>query len=120
MRQASPQAVDDVEARSSEESGVPEGLTVVEPLSRTSEIPVVGGAVPAAQDFETLFSLANLRSTCGKIRKEIRLLRARDAIDWLDWFLTLDASLEQLREQILAGDYTPTPPSRYEMGKSKG
>src|SRR4051794_26918360 len=78
------------------------------------ETPSVVGSVPAAQDFETLFSLRKLRATSTSIRKEIRLLRARDAVDWLDWFLTLDASLEQLREQILEGDYTPTPPSRYE------
>ncbi len=85
-----------------------------------AEAPAVGGAVPTALDFESLFSLRKLRTTCNSIRKEIRLLRARDAVDWLDWFLTLDASLEQLREQILEGDYTPTPPSRYELGKSKG
>ncbi|WP_406699437.1 RNA-directed DNA polymerase [Singulisphaera sp. Ch08] len=85
-----------------------------------AEAPPVVGSVPTAQDFENLFSLGKLRTTCNSIRKEIRLLRARDAVDWLDWFLTLDASLEQLREQILEGDYTPTPPSRYELGKSKG
>ncbi|WP_435017955.1 RNA-directed DNA polymerase [Tundrisphaera sp. TA3] len=121
MIQASPQAVDDdAEVLPSEESVVPPGQIGAGSSGSPTDLPAIVGSVPTAQDFETLFSLRKLRATCTSIRKEIRLLRARDAVDWLDWFLTLDASLEQLREQILEGDYTPTPPSRYEMGKSKG
>jgi hypothetical protein len=121
MSHASSQAPAEVaDGRSGEKLGVPNGQTDVGPSSTPIEVPAVGGSVPTAQDFEMLFSLRKLRSTCNSIRKEIRLLRARDAVDWLDWFLTLDASLEQLRDQILEGDYTPTPPSRYELGKSKG
>jgi Reverse transcriptase (RNA-dependent DNA polymerase) len=111
---------DDIEVSPGEQSDVSHGQTGVGPSLTPIETPVIGGSVPTAQDFETLFSLRKLRTTCNGIRKEIRLLRARDAVDWLDWFLTLDASLEQLRDQILEGDYTPTPPSRYELGKSKG
>ena len=76
--------------------------------------------VPLEQQFESLFSMSRLRTTCNTIRKEIRQLSARDVVDWLDWFLTLDSSLEQLREMILSGEYAPSPPSRFELGKSKG
>ena len=82
--------------------------------------PSTGVGAPVAQDFETFFSLGRLRATCNRIRKEIRLLSARDAVDWTDWFLGLDTSLARLRELILSGEYTPSPPSRYEVGKSKG
>lgn len=121
MSQAPSQTITDgIRGDTSDHPEVPSEQPLSESPHSPVETPAVVGSVPAAQDFETLFSFRKLRATCTGIRREIRLLRARDAVDWLDWFLTLDASLEQLREQILEGDYTPTPPSRYEMGKSKG
>lgn len=122
MNQASPRILSDNEGlpgESKHEDGSPE-LPTVESSVRPSGAPKIGSDGPTPQTFESLFSLANLRATCRNVKKEIRLLRARDSVDWLDWFLTLDTSLERLREQLLNGDYTPTPPSRYELGKSKG
>ena len=66
--------------------------------------------------FEDLFSLRRLQKTCQVIRKEVRLLRARDVVDWLDWFLTLESSLEHLREQVVLGQYNPSSPTRFELG----
>lgn len=70
--------------------------------------------------FEELFSQKNLRTTWNTIRKESRSHRVRDCLDYIDLAVTIDASLKKLREAILSGDYTPTPPSRYELAKSKG
>jgi hypothetical protein len=70
--------------------------------------------------FENIFTLTRLRKTCQTIRKEARLLRARDVIDWLDWFIALESSLALLKSEILTGDYTPTPPTRYELAKARG
>ena len=70
--------------------------------------------------FEELFSIRRLQTTCKVIRKEVCLLRARDVVDWLDWFLTLGISLEHLQEQVISGQYNPSTPTRFEMGKQKG
>jgi Reverse transcriptase (RNA-dependent DNA polymerase) len=70
--------------------------------------------------FESIFTLPKLRKTSQTIRKEVRLLRARDVIDWLDWFIALESSLPLLRTEILTGNYTPTPPTRYELAKARG
>lgn len=72
------------------------------------------------QLFAKLVSLANLRKTWNAVRKEAKLHIARDAVDCLDWAVSIDATLPQLCEQLLSGDYTPSPPSRYELAKSKG
>lgn len=70
--------------------------------------------------FESLFSLKGLRQTWRTLRRESRQLEIRDVLDWADWSVTLDASLDQLRAELLAGSYSPSPPTRYEVGKSKG
>jgi len=72
------------------------------------------------KEFADLFGLARLRRTWRNLKREIRLLEVRDAVDWLDWSVSLDASLGEVREALLSGSYTPSPPTRYEVGKSKG
>lgn len=75
-----------------------------------------------AQDdaFDRLFSIANLQKTWQVIRKELQYTITRDAVDWLDWVLTIDSSLAIIREQVLQGSYVPSQATRIEAGKSKG
>jgi hypothetical protein len=54
------------------------------------------------------------------IRKEVRLLRARDVVDWIDWFVSLEGSLSTLSRDLVSGLYTPSATTRYELGKSHG
>ena len=75
---------------------------------------------PDEAKFRALFSLQGLRRTWISLRKETRRLEIRDVLDWADWSVALDTSLDQLRRDILSGAYSPGPPTRYEVGKSKG
>jgi hypothetical protein len=70
--------------------------------------------------FEELFEPARLRKTSTAIRKEVRLLRARDVVDWIDWFVSLEGSLSALSQEVISGVYVPSAPTRYELGKSHG
>lgn len=70
--------------------------------------------------FEVLFEPSRLRQTAITIRKEVRLLRARDAVDWIDWFVSLEGSLSALSQDLISGSYTPSAPTRYELAKSHG
>ena len=71
-------------------------------------------------EFSELFSLGRLRKTWRVIRREIRGLEVRDVLDWLDWSVSLDSSLLELQRVVIDGSYTPSPPTRYEVGKAKG
>lgn len=53
--------------------------------------------------FEQLFDTASLRGTAATVRKEIRLIRGRDCVDWIDWFVSLDESLAVLSSDVLSG-----------------
>lgn len=70
--------------------------------------------------FEELFSEDRLRRTSRILRKEVRTVLARDVVDWLDWFVTLDETLPLIMLEILEGTYVPSPPSRFELAKSNG
>jgi hypothetical protein len=70
--------------------------------------------------FEELFKTSALRSTAATIRREIRLIRARDAVDWVDWFVSLENSLPALGSDVVLGSYAPSSPTRYELAKSHG
>lgn len=72
------------------------------------------------ETFEELFAPTRLRHTAAAIRKEVRLLRARDVVDWTDWFVALEPSLASLSKEIISGEYTPSAPTRYELAKSHG
>lgn len=72
------------------------------------------------QQFAELVSLTRLRNTWGEVRKEAKQHRVRDAVDCLDWAVSIDATLVQIRENLLSGEYTPSPPTRYELAKSRG
>jgi hypothetical protein len=73
-----------------------------------------------SEEFEDLFSLRALRDTWRELKKQMRQLEIRDAVDWLDWSLSVDSSLGEIREEILDGTYTSSPPTRYEAPKGKG
>ena len=79
-----------------------------------------GDLISDDQRFESLISLDNLRSTWRQLRREVREQAVRDPVDWLDWSVTVDATLPQLRESLLNGRYVPCTPIRYELAKSKG
>jgi len=88
----------------------------------TSTQPGIGARVnvqPAAT-LEELFEQGRLRKTASAIRKEVRLIRARDAVDWIDWFVSIESTLSELSEEIISGRYVPSPPTRYELAKSHG
>lgn len=70
--------------------------------------------------FEELFTVPRMRATWRDIRRELKSLIARDAVDWVDWAIRLEGSLHEIREEILSGDYVPSPLTRVEEGKSKG
>jgi len=80
----------------------------------------VNVTVQGATTLEELFEPARLRKTASSIRKEIRLIRARDAFDWIDWFVSIESTLPELSEEIVLGRYVPSPPTRYELAKSHG
>lgn len=73
-----------------------------------------------APSFEELFSEDRLRRTSRTLRQEVRTVQARDVVDWLDWFVTLDDTLPLILQEILDGTYVPSPPSRFELAKSNG
>jgi hypothetical protein len=73
-----------------------------------------------AVDFDSMFSIQRLRKTANQLRTYVRQVRARDVIDWVDWFIALHASLPLLREELLSGEYQPLPATRYEWGKAQG
>lgn len=75
---------------------------------------------PAATTLEQIFAPSLLLKTAATIRKEVRLIRARDVVDSLDWFLSVDNSIKRLSREIISGAYCPSSPTRYELGKSKG
>lgn len=70
--------------------------------------------------FEEMFSVQALRKTWKTIRGELRSAYIRDIIDWTDWAVTLEYSLDQLQNEIISGTYTPLPPTRFEVGKEMG
>jgi hypothetical protein len=70
--------------------------------------------------FEQLFESPRLRKTAATIRKEVRLIRARDAVDWIDWFVSLEESLSVLSCEVITGTYSPSLSTRYELAKSHG
>jgi hypothetical protein len=72
------------------------------------------------QRFEKLFEPSRLRKTWVQVRKELKDLDLRDVIDCLDWATTIEKSLSKIREDVISGRYQPLPPTRYELGKSKG
>ena len=70
--------------------------------------------------FRGLFCLASLKKTWSTLRKELRQVPLRDAVDWIDWVHTVDGTLPFLVEDILQGQYQPSTPTRYELAKNKG
>ncbi len=70
--------------------------------------------------FIKLVSLSNLRKAWNSVRTEMRHCKMRDAVDWLDWAVTVEAGLGRLRSELLAGEYYPLTPVRYELAKSRG
>lgn len=86
----------------------------------TQSTPATPPSSISSDTFEDLFKTVALRRTAATIRKEIRLLRARDAVDWVDWFVSLEDSLSALSSDVLLGSYAPSTPTRYELAKSHG
>ena len=70
--------------------------------------------------FEDLVSLSNLIKIWKSVRREAKEHRVRDPIDYLDWAVSIDATLPQIRESLLTGDYIPSHPARYALAKTKG
>ena len=83
-----------------------------EPLPFPPEIEDDG--IPPACSFEELFSVQRLKRTWRVLRREIREIVARDAIDWIDWSLSIDQALQQISAEVIAGTYVPQPPTRFE------
>jgi reverse transcriptase-like protein len=72
------------------------------------------------RNFNRLFAIEALQRTARDLRQEVTKIRARDIVDWADWFVVQERSLTELRRSVLDGTYTPSPPSRYESPKRKG
>jgi hypothetical protein len=94
------------------------GLIRKESDSKCSQQP--SGFTSDDQLFEELFSPSRLRKTWNQVRRELKDLDLRDAVDWIDWATLIEKTLHRIREEILDGRYQPLPPARYELGKSKG
>jgi hypothetical protein len=82
--------------------------------------PTRRGTYGADDSFKRLFTARRLHKTARALRAEVRSVRARDVIDWLDWFVALERSIPELRASILDGTYAASPPSRYEYPKARG
>src|SRR5438093_120754 len=85
-------------------------------MSTTTVTPPVANATA----FQDLFAPALLRRTAQSIRKEVRLIAIRDAVDWIDWLVSIESSLEKLSRDVISGFYSPSAPTRYEFPKSRG
>lgn len=72
------------------------------------------------QEFEQLFSPNELRKTWKQLKTEFQKAAVRDVIDYLDWRVLLDHSLQDLSRAVIAGTFNPDSPQRYELAKSKG
>ncbi|MGA2331976.1 MAG: hypothetical protein ABSG75_09470 [Syntrophales bacterium] len=70
--------------------------------------------------FRQLFELSRLRKTWMHVRKELKDMDLRDVIDCFDWATKIEKTLSKIREDVISGRYQPLPPTRYELGKSKG
>ena len=70
--------------------------------------------------FEEMFNLDALRRTWKVLRKELRQTTVRDVVDWVDWSVSVEASLEQIHRDVLEGRYQPAAFTRMESGKSRG
>lgn len=86
----------------------------------TGTPPVTVKVVVQPPTFDELFDPLRLRKTASAIRRETRLLRVRDVLDWADWFISLEGSLAALSQDVISGAYSPSPPTRYEHAKSHG
>jgi hypothetical protein len=81
---------------------------------------IATGFVSDEKRFEDLMALGSLRKTWVQVRKELKDLDLRDAIDWLDWASLIEQTLPSIRDEVIDGRYQPRPPSRYELGKGRG
>jgi hypothetical protein len=72
------------------------------------------------REFISLFSLSRLRRTWSTVRRELRQVSMRDAVDWIDWVHTIESSLTNLLDEVRRGSYQPCSPTRYELAKSMG
>jgi hypothetical protein len=79
-----------------------------------------GRALTDDRAFVRLFAVSRLAATSRALQREVREVRARDVVDWADWFVRLGQTLPSLRIEILEGEYAPGPPTRYEFAKGKG
>jgi hypothetical protein len=82
--------------------------------------PTRRGTFGADDSFKRLFTTGRLHRTARDVRNEAKQVRARDVVDYLDWFVSLDRGIVDLRRSILDGSYSPSPPSRYEYPKARG
>ena len=72
-------------------------------------------SIPKKDDdkrYSDLFSISNLRNAWKSTRRIIRENRIRDCIDWIDWAVSIESSLPQIRQSLLSGEYTPSSPMR--------
>ncbi len=70
--------------------------------------------------FEVIFSPKELRKTWKRLKQEIHLYSPRDIVDWLDQVYEIEVTFEQIRQNILNGEYTLYPKSTYELGRGQG
>lgn len=78
--------------------------------------------LPAPEDdaFEQLIALHRLRLTWNHIRREARESTARDAVDFVDWAVTIESSLKSIQVTLSDGTYAPGEPFTFEYPKAKG
>lgn len=95
-------------------------ITLAPPPVEVNLPPADAEASLPAQTFEELFSTTRLRRTWKVLRRAIREVTARDVVDCLDWSISIDQSLEEIRRDVLSGTYVPQPPTRFEYPKAKG
>jgi hypothetical protein len=71
--------------------------------TRTPSKDICSDVLTDEQRFRDLFSLVRLRKTWKQVRKELKGLDLRDAIDCLDWAAQIENTLPKIREEVICG-----------------
>ncbi len=76
--------------------------------------------VTADQQFTSLWQQSRLLKTWKVLRKSLRTAQVRDALDFLEFEVDINERIKQIRQEIIAGTYSPTTGRTFQVAKSKG
>lgn len=72
------------------------------------------------QELHQVVTARNLRTTWSELRKEMRRVRFRDVVDWLEYDANPEVWIRRLVDTLKSGSYEPRSPRRLRLAKSNG